>query len=103
MIVGDKLKGFSNSVQQKTQQASYGLVHMLFRVITGFFIGIVLSLIAQEIFQFQSLILVFLTLVLMSAIYKSIERMSLFQILVFDLICILIATLLRMYIMIAPN
>lgn len=103
MIVGDKLKGFSSTVQQKSQQASYGFVHMLLRGVTGFFIGIVLTLIAQEIFQFQTLILVFLTLVLMTAIYKALERMNLFQIVVFDLICVLIATLLRMYIMIAPN
>ena len=103
MVVGDKLKGFSSSVQQKSQQASYGLIHSTFRGITGFFIGIVLSLIAQEIFQFQTLIMVFLTLVLMTAIYKALHRLSLFQILVFDLICVLIGTLLRMYIMIAPN
>ena len=103
MVVGEKLKGFSSSVQQKSQQASYGLVHSVFRGVTGFFIGIVLSLIAQEIFQFQTLVLVFLTLVLMTAAYKALHRLSLFQILVFDLICVLIGVLLRMYIMIAPN
>lgn len=103
IAIGDKVKGLTVQVQQKSQQASYGMIHSAFRLITGFFIGLVLAFIFQELFKFETLMLVFVTVVLTGTIFKSLSRMSVFQILVFDLICVLIGGLLRMYIMIAPN
>ncbi len=103
LVIGDKVKGLTVQVQQKSQQASYGLIHSAFRLVTGFFVGLVLALIFQELFKFEILMLVFLTVVLTASIYKVLSKMTIFQILVFDLICVLIGGLLRMYIMIAPN
>lgn len=103
MGVADKVKNFSNQVQQTTKQATYSLSHIIIRLISGFFIGLVLALIAQELFQFGTLLLVFTTLLFMSIIYKLLSRYSVVQILIFDLICVLIVALLRMYILIAPN
>lgn len=44
----------------------------------------------------------FMTIFFMAIIYKLLVRLQIFQILIFDLVCVLIAALLRMYIMIAP-
>ncbi len=103
LTVGDKVKGLTIQVQQKSQEATYGLMHSIFRLITGFFLGHVIALIFQELFQFETLMLVFVTVVLMASIYRVMSKMTIFQILIFDLICVLIGGLLRMYIMIAPN
>jgi hypothetical protein len=99
----DKLKGLSNNVQQTTKQAAHGLSHICLRLISGFFIGLVLSLIFQELFGLGSFMLVFLNILFTSIIYKLLASRNLFQIVVFDFICILIGALLRMYILIAPN
>jgi K+-sensing histidine kinase KdpD len=102
MTIGEKFKGFSNDLQVGAKNASHSMLHSAVRLISGFFIGLVLSLIIQELTQSGNLILVFLTVVLTTAIYKALGRMALMQILIFDLICVLIGTVLRMYIMIAP-
>lgn len=102
MTIGDKFKGFSNDLQSGAKQASHSLLHALVRLISGFFIGLVLSLIIQELTQSGTFMLIFLCVVLMTAIYKSLARLNLIQIFIFDLICVLIGTVLRMYILIAP-
>ena len=61
-----------------------------------------LGLIVQELTQSGELMLVFSTIFFMAAVYKLLRRLQIFQILIFDLVCVLIAALLRMYIMIAP-
>jgi len=102
MSVGEKLKGFSNNVQTGAKNATHSLTHILLRLISGFFIGLVLSLIVQELSHSGNFMLLFLTIVFTAAIYKSLARLSIINILIFDLICVLIGTVLRMYILIAP-
>lgn len=103
MVLTDKLKNISSQVQQGTTQASLSLTHAILRFVSSFFIGYVLALIIQEMTKSGSLMLLFTTLVLMFSFYKAFSRLSLIQIIVFDLICVLIGTLLRLYIQIAPN
>lgn len=102
MAIGDKLKDFSTNIQSTAKSASHSLVHNALRAISGFLIGLVLALIVQEFFQAGSFMLLFLTIVFTMAIYKALARLSLLNILIFDLICVLIGTVLRMYILIAP-
>lgn len=106
MGVTDKIKGFSSNMSQTVQTgvktASHSLLHMGLRGISGFFIGFVLALISQELFQLGTFSLVFLTILFMSLIYSVLSKFSLFQIIIFDVICVLVGALLRMYILIAP-
>ncbi len=103
MALTDKLKGFSNNVQQTTKNATYGLGHVLLRFASGFLIGLVLALICQEIFGLGLFMLIFLNVLFMALIYKIMAPRTIFQIIIFDFICVLIASLLRMYVLIAPN
>ncbi|MFN3695795.1 MAG: hypothetical protein ACK4VO_00015 [Pseudobdellovibrio sp.] len=102
MAVGDKLKNFSANVQTGAKNASHSLAHITLRIISGFFIGLVLALIVQELSKSGSFMLLFVTIVFTAALYKALARLSLLNILIFDLICVLIGTVLRMYILIAP-
>jgi len=102
MSVGEKLKGLSGNIQTGAKNATHSLTHILLRLISGFFIGLVLALIIQELSQSGEFVLVFLTIVFTAAIYKSLSRFTIVHILIFDLICVLLATVLRMYILIAP-
>jgi F0F1-type ATP synthase assembly protein I len=103
MGLTDKIKGFSNNVQQVTKQATYSLSHISLRIISGFFIGLVLALVAQELFGLGTFMLIFLNILFLALIYKILAPRTFFQIVIFDFICVLIASLLRMYILIAPN
>ena len=98
----NNLINVANSMQQGTKNLSISLAQRLLRLFTGFFIGAVLALIIQEFVQSGVLMLLFFTTLFMVIVYKLLRAMSMFQIFVFNVICILVATALRLYIMIAP-
>jgi F0F1-type ATP synthase assembly protein I len=102
MGIVDQLKTLTSNAQQGAKMASITLTQRLLRLVTGFFVGIVLALILQEFTQSGTLMLVFFMVLFMMIIYRLLRSLSVLQILIFDVICILIAILLRMYIMLAP-
>ncbi len=99
MNFAGNLKNLSTSVHQG---ASVSLTQRALRLITGFFIGLVLALIVQEFTQNGQLVLVFLTSLGMFITYRLLRSFSLWQIIIFDVFCVLVANTLRMYIMMAP-
>ena len=102
MGIADNLKNIASNMQQTAKNTTVTLTHRLLRIVSGFFIGLVLALIIQQLAQGQLLMLIFLTVLFMAIIYKLLAKMQIVHILIFDLVCVLIATVLRMYIMIAP-
>jgi hypothetical protein len=103
MGLTDKMSALSSNVQNTTIRAGYGLSHILLRIVSGFFIGAVLALIFQELFSLGTFILIFLTVLFLAMIFKILSQRTVFQIIIFDFICVLIGSLLRMYILVAPN
>lgn len=103
MGLADKIKSMPGNMHQGAKNATHSLSHILLRIISGFFFGYVLALIFQELFHLGTFMLVFLTIFFLSLIYTLLSRLSLFQIIIFDVICVLVGALLRMYILIAPN
>ena len=102
MSFKNNLSTVTNSIWQGTKVATITLSQRIMRLVSGFFVGLVLSIIVQEFVQSGMLMLVFFTILFTLIIYRSLRTLTLFQIFVFDVICILIAILLRMYILIAP-
>ena len=102
MPITENLKNVAINVQQVAKETTVSTAQKLLRLASGFFIGLVLGIIIQVLGQSGDLMLVFVTTLTTAIIYKLLVRLQIFQILIFDLICVLIAALLRMYIMIAP-
>ena len=102
MKLGENLKNAAFNMQQGAKNTAISTAQRILRLISGFFVGMVLAIIVAELTQSGQLMLVFLTILFMAMFYKLLSRLQIFQILIFDLICVLIAALLRMYIMIAP-
>ncbi len=102
MPITENLKNVAINVQQVAKETTVSTAQKLLRLASGFFIGLVLGIIIQVLSQSGDLMLVFVTTLTTAIIYKLLVRLQIFQILIFDLICVLIAALLRMYIMIAP-
>lgn len=98
----DNLLNVASSMQQGSKNISISIAQRLLRLVSGFFIGLVLSFIIQEFMHNGDLMLVFFITLFTMIVYKLLRTMSIFQIFIFDVICILIATCLNMYIMIAP-
>lgn len=102
MALSDKMKGFSTNVQEGVKTSSVSTVCLTLRVLTGFMLGLTLGLIGQELTGYGSLALTFMMVVVMGLVLKTTSGWGLAKILIFDLILVLVAMLLRMYILVAP-
>ncbi len=102
MSIGDKMRGFANNAQEGVKTSTISLFHIFLRLITGLFLGLTLGLIGQELTGYGTFVLLFVMVVVVSIIMKLLSSWSIGRILIFDLICVLVAMLLRMYILVAP-
>lgn len=102
MSLVNNFKNVTDNMQQGAKNASITFTQILLRLVTGFYIGLILSLIIQEFAQSGTLTLVFFTTLFAMLLYRMLRTWSIFQIFIFNTICILIAISLRMYIMLAP-
>lgn len=102
MSFGDRMRGFASGAQEGVKSGSLQFAHMALRVLTGLFLGLVLSLIAQKLIGYGTFSMLFVMLVILTLVVRGLKFWSLSKILVFDIICILVATVLRMYILLAP-
>ncbi len=102
MSITDNIKTMAANLQQGAKNSTVTLTQKVLRLLSGLFIALILSLIIQEMMQSGTLMLVFLTLLFTSIVYIFLGKFSVVQILIFDLICVLIALLMRLYIMVAP-
>lgn len=102
MSISDKMKGFSTNVQDGVKTSSVSLVCLTLRVLTGFMLGLTLGLIGQELIGYGTLALTFMMVVVVGLVIKTTSGWNIGKILILDLILVLVAMLLRMYILVAP-
>jgi hypothetical protein len=102
MTFGDKVKGFADNMQDGVKVTSVSLLNIFLRLISGAFLGFTLALIGQEFAGYGTFSLIFCTIVVIGLFMRISRTWRIPHILVFDLICILVAQLLRMYILLAP-
>ena len=102
MGLTDSIKNMTSNFKQGTKNVTTSLIQKILRLVSSLLVAAVLGLIIQEMMQSGTLTLVFLVVLLTSLGYLLLARFSILQILIFDLICVLIISLLRLYIMVAP-
>ena len=102
MGIGDKMRGMANSAQEGVKSTTISFFHFTLRFLTGIFLGLVFGLIGQELIGFGTLALIFMMVVVMGLVVKTTSGWNLGKILIFDLFLVLVAMLLRMYILVAP-
>ncbi|KYG60760.1 hypothetical protein [Bdellovibrio bacteriovorus] len=102
MGIGDKMRGLASSAQEGVKSSTLSFFHFTLRFITGILLGLVLGLIGQELMGYGTFALIFVMVVVTAVILKLQSSWSFGQILIFDLICVLVGMLLRMYILVAP-
>lgn len=102
MGIGDRMRGLATDVQTGVKSTTMKLLHFSLRLLSGFFLGLTIALIGQELLGYGNFALIFATTVVLSVIMKILSQWTFGQILIFDLIAVLVAMLLRMYILVAP-
>ncbi|WP_295900339.1 hypothetical protein [uncultured Bdellovibrio sp.] len=102
MGIGDKMRGLASSAQEGVKSSTLSFFHFTLRFVTGILLGLVLGLIGQELVGYGTFALLFVMVVVLGIVMKVLSNWSMGQILIFDLICVLVAMLLRMYILVAP-
>lgn len=102
MGIAEKFDRVSAKVQTSIKLSIVGLVAFLFKVFTAAMYALTITLVFQQAFAFGTFAFVFLFIVTGSAMISLMWNWNLGKILVFDLISVLVALLLRMYILMAP-
>jgi hypothetical protein len=100
--IQDKMSQFAGNVQEGAKQSFFSLVLWSLKFFTAVLIGLTLALIGQEMMSYGTLAFSFVLVSMTAAILKVISPWTIVGVLIFDLICILLALLLRMYILVAP-
>lgn len=103
MGLTERFTGLTNSAQQSIKAKAIEMVITMIRWASGLTIGLTLSLIFQEILGYEQFVFIFVLLTAHFLFLKISKSWSLVFLLVFDLICMLVAMLLRMYILVAPG
>jgi len=92
-----------SNVQERFKTTTNAMCLLAFKALSGAVLGLTLALIFEEIIQYGVLSFVLVTVVVTACTLKIAKSWSWTHILIFDLICVLIGLLLRMYILIAPG
>ena len=102
MSIANNIKMMASNIQQSAKNSSATATQKILRVLSGLFVALILSLIIQEMMQSGTLMFLFFTVLFTSMVYVFLGKLSILQILIFDLICVLIIMLMKLYIMVAP-
>lgn len=92
-----------STVNQNMKVVSEGLLVFSLKLLSAFVFSSTVALIFLEIIGFGTFSFVLVNITIFLALLKCMKGWGLVSILVFDLICVLVALLLRMYILVAPG
>ena len=91
-----------NNIQVGAKSATMSIFLIAVKAFTAFIIGLTLSMVGQELFSYGTISFVFVLVTTIAVLMKTMLNWGLGAVLIFDLISVLMALLLRMYILIAP-
>ena len=92
-----------DAVQQRWRNSSNSFALGAFRLVSGAILGLTFALIGDEILDYGNLAFLFVLVSITIAFMKISRTWRVVGVLVFDLICVLVGMLLRLYILIAPG
>lgn len=90
-------------LNQKVKSSSSNLTLFSIKLLTGLLLALTFALIGQEMIGYGQLAFIFVMVSMTTMFLKISKNWKFFGVFVFNLIAVLIAMLLRMYIIIAPG
>ena len=102
MGIKEQVSSMAQGAQSKAKSTAYSLMQISFRLVTGLFLGLTIALIGQELTGYGAFPLIFLNIVIIGLFFRLSQNWNMVKLLVFDLVCVLVIQILKMYILIAP-
>jgi len=103
MSVLEQINHKASQFGTSTKLGVQSLFLMLCKIISGLILGLTFGLIGQQVFMYGSLLFGFVILTVTGAFYKISKSWGSIGLLIFDLLCVLAALLIRMYVVVAPG
>lgn len=92
-----------HGLQDRVKSSSSSVGIMIVKVTTGLILGLTLALIGDEVLQYGWFSFILVMVVTLTTLLRIMRSWAWGYVLIFNLICVLIGLLLRMYILIAPG
>ena len=102
MGITDKVSQLAGQVQDGVKNSSVSIFSAFVKIVTALMVALTASLIVQEMMGFGTFAFIFMIVVLTGAILRLIWKWALGAVLLFDLFCVLVSLLLKLYIQVAP-
>ena len=103
MGVSERVSQFGQGLQTGVKNGSMSLGLFFFKLLTGLVIGLTFSLVGREIFQYENFMFVFVIISVTGIFVRTARSWTPWVLITFDVIAVLVAMLMRMYILIAPG
>lgn len=103
MSIGGKFGEMADNMQRSIKLSTTKILLWMLKFATGLIVGLTLSLIGQTLLDYKVFGFVFGIVVVTAVFLKVSSKWSFAQVFVFDVFCILVALLLRMYVLVAPG
>jgi hypothetical protein len=92
-----------SNFQDRVKTSSNALALLALKALTGAYIGLTLALVGDEIIQYGWFSFTLVIIATMATLLKVTKSWTWVNLLIFNLFCVLVGLLLRMYILIAPG
>lgn len=92
-----------NGLQDRVKTSSNAIALIAFKAISGLFLGLTLALVGDQIIDYGWFSFMLVIVVTTATLLRIMKAWTWMHVLIFNLICMLIGMLLRMYIIIAPG
>ena len=102
MGITERMNQVAASMQNTAKSTGSFVTSMVLKSISALVISLVVALVAQTLIGFGQLSFLFTLVVGISLLMRLMWKWSIGVTLVFDLVCVLVALVLRMYILLAP-
>ena len=102
-MITDEEKKFFKKTGTQFKTSFTGLLQFFVKFFSCLALGLVFALIGDELIAYGSFSFFFVLISIAMGFYRICRKWTLIGVLVFDLLCFLVAVLMRMYITIAPE
>ena len=102
MGITDKVSQIAGQVQDGVKNTSTSVLLVILKLVTALAVALTMALIGQEMMNYGTFAFVFLMIIVAGGLLKVMSSWRMGAVLLFDLFCILVALLLRLYIQVAP-
>lgn len=103
MSIKERFRQINQNMQGGAKHTIHVVSKFLLKLLTGILLGLIFALIGEQVINYDKLVFTFVIVTILMMFFYISRKWSIIFILIFDLLFVLFALLLKMYIMMAPN